>query len=70
MRYQFIHEQTSQNPVIFLCWTLQVTRSSYYAFVTLPTESARAQEDRRLFAKILTNHAATTAWPELCAWRA
>jgi transposase InsO family protein len=55
MRYTFIRDQAAHYPVSLLCQTLQVTRSGYYAWRRCP-ERARAQEDRRLLAKITTSH--------------
>lgn len=58
MRYQFIREQATHYPISRLCQVLQVTRSGFYAWRRCP-ESARAQEDRRLLAKIQTSHTAS-----------
>jgi transposase InsO family protein len=55
MRYQFIQEHAGPYPVTLLCQVLQVARSGYYAWCRRP-ESRRAQEDRRLLAKITAIH--------------
>jgi putative transposase len=60
MRYQFIRVYAPQYPVTLLCATLQVTRSGYYAWRRCP-DSRRAQEDRRLLAKIKTAFQASHA---------
>jgi transposase InsO family protein len=60
MRYQFIRDHVTQYPVTVLCQVLQVTRSGYYAWHRCP-ESARAQEDRRLLARITTAYTKSRA---------
>ena len=57
-RYRFVEAESSRYPVAQLCRIAQVSRAAYYDWQEKP-ESARAQADAALTAKIRAIHAAS-----------
>ena len=55
MRFAFIHVEKAFYPVAILCFTLEVSRSGYYAWRERP-RAARAREDEQLAAEIAVAH--------------
>ena len=70
MRYQFIHTHRSEHRLAWLCQTLGVSRSGYYAWRHRPA-SARARANTRLLEQMQQLHQQTKArYGAVKLWRA
>jgi putative transposase len=70
MRYRFIHAHRMEHHLTWLCRTLGVSRSGYYAWRTRPI-SARATANARLLEQIRELHQQTKArYGAVKLWRA
>lgn len=69
MRFQWIHQQRNQHPMVWMCALLKVSCSGYYAWCKRP-ESMRARENRLLMTTITAIHRrsrATYGYPRMYA---